>query len=87
MSAEEANEATRRLDAREIDGEPFGPITAAFSELDDDESLLPVNSFEPVSLSDVLDERGFAHETEQGFTHETERAAPDEWHVRVEREG
>ena len=87
MSAEEADEATRRLDAREIDGEPFGPITAAFSELDDDESLLPVNSFEPVSLSDVLDERGFAHETERGFTHETERVAPDEWHVHVEREG
>lgn len=79
MSAEETDDATRRLDAREIDGEPFGPITAALSELGDDESLLPVNSFEPVSLSDVLDERGFAHETE--------RVAPDEWHVHVEREG
>ncbi|MFC4450919.1 DUF2249 domain-containing protein [Halorussus aquaticus] len=67
---------TRELDAREIDGEPFGAITSALSDLGDDETLVLVNSFEPEPLYAVLDRRGFDHETEQ--------VAPDEWRVEIE---
>lgn len=55
----------RVLDVREIDGEPFGDITDALDDLDADETLLLVSSFEPVPLYDVLAERGFDHETTQ----------------------
>ncbi|WP_096395034.1 DUF2249 domain-containing protein [Halorubrum trapanicum] len=77
MSPDPFDDADERLDAREIDGEPFGDIVAALDGLDDGESLCLVNSFEPVPLYDVLAERGFAHET----------AAPadDEWHVEITR--
>lgn len=68
--------ATRRLDAREIDGEPFGDIVDAMADLEDGDRLRLVNSFEPVPLYEVLDERGFDHETEQ--------VADDEWHVLIE---
>lgn len=64
-----------RLDAREIDGEPFGAIMNALVELPDDGSLLLINSFEPEPLYDVLEERGFDHETEQ--------VADEEWHVEI----
>lgn len=63
------------LDAREIDGAPFDDIVAALDALDDDETLVLVNSFEPEPLYDVLDERGFAFEPEQ--------VAPDEWRVHI----
>jgi len=59
----ERNEADRCLDVREIDGEPFGEITAELEALPDDETLLLINSFEPEPLYQVLEERGFRHET------------------------
>lgn len=74
--ATEDDPATRRLDAREIDGEPFGDIVDALGNLEDGDRLQLVNSFEPVPLYEVLDERGFDHETEQ--------VADDEWHVLIE---
>jgi len=71
----EAYEST--LDAREIDGEPFGDIMAALEELSTDGSLLLINSFEPEPLYDVLETRG--------FTHETEQIRPEEYHVEIRR--
>lgn len=73
MASEGSADATRTLDAREIEGEPFGDIMAALGELPEDGTLELVNSFEPEPLYDVLAERGFDHETEQ--------VAADEWHV------
>jgi len=70
-------DADRRLDAREIDGEPFSDITAALDDLGADESLLLINSFEPEPLYDVLDRRGFAHRTTN--------PAEDVWHVEISR--
>ncbi|WP_248515124.1 DUF2249 domain-containing protein [Salinarchaeum laminariae] len=64
-----------RLDAREIDGEPFGTITAALDDLAPGESLLLINTFEPVPLYGVLDERGFAHDAT--------RVDEEEWHVEI----
>lgn len=75
MSADPFDDADERLDAREIDGEPFGDIMAALDGLDDGESLCLVNSFEPVPLYDVLAERG--------FTHETANPTEDEWYVEI----
>lgn len=72
-----ADEPDRTLDARDLEGPPFGPIVAALDDLESDGTLLLVNSFEPVPLYDVLAERG--------FDHETERVAADEWHVLVTR--
>jgi uncharacterized protein (DUF2249 family) len=69
------DDADERLDAREIDGEPFGAIVAALDDLDEGESLCLVNDFEPVPLYDVLDERGFAHETAN--------PADGVWHVEI----
>jgi uncharacterized protein (DUF2249 family) len=70
--------AERELDARKIDGEPFGEIMAALEELPADESLLLINSFEPEPLYGVLEERGFRHET----------TTPDAnvWYVKISRE-
>lgn len=69
------SQSTRELDAREIDGEPFGAISSALADLGDDETLVLYNSFEPEPLYEVLDQRGFDHETEQ--------VAPDEWRVEI----
>jgi uncharacterized protein (DUF2249 family) len=69
------HDAATQLDAREIDGEPFGAITGALEDLGADETLLLINSFEPVPLYDVLEQRGFEHETEQ--------VDEDEWHVEI----
>ncbi|MFC7058438.1 DUF2249 domain-containing protein [Halovenus salina] len=74
MSAIDTN-CNQVLDVREVDGEPFGEITAALDKLDPDETLLLVNSFEPVPLYDVLAERGFDHETTQ--------VSDDEYHVEI----
>jgi uncharacterized protein (DUF2249 family) len=71
-----ADDVDATLDAREIDGEPFGEIMAALEDLGDDETLRLINSFEPEPLYDVLDERGFDHET-------TEVSA-DEYHVDIQ---
>lgn len=68
-------DADARLDAREIDGEPFSDIVAELDALDDGETLLLVNSFEPEPLYDVLADRG--------FTYETEQVAADEWRVYI----
>jgi uncharacterized protein (DUF2249 family) len=68
-------DAERRLDAREIDGEPFGEISGALEELPPGETLLLVNSFEPEPLYEVLERRG--------FTHETERVDDEVWHVSI----
>ncbi|TKX58090.1 DUF2249 domain-containing protein [Halorubrum sp. SS7] len=77
MSSDPFDDADERLDAREIDGEPFGDIMAALDGLDEGESLCLVNGFEPVPLYDVLAERGFEHETAN--------PADDEWHVEITR--
>ena len=65
----------RELDVREIDGEPFTDIMAALDDLPEDESLLLVNSFEPVPLYGVIEGRGFAYETDN--------PEPDLWHVEI----
>lgn len=67
----------RELDVRDVDGEPFGQIMTTLNQLGADETLLLINSFEPVPLYNVLDERGFAYEPEQ--------ITEDEWHVRIEQ--
>jgi len=53
------------LDVREIDGEPFGDIMAALSQLDRGDRLRLVSSFEPKPLYNVLSDKGFTHETTQ----------------------
>lgn len=65
------------LDAREIEGEPFGAIMNALAELSDDGSLLLINSFEPEPLYDVLQQRGFEYTSEE--------VDPDEWHVEISK--
>nr|WP_049985435.1 DUF2249 domain-containing protein [Halobellus rufus] len=66
---------TRELDAREIDGEPFGEIMGALDALPADETLVLVNSFEPEPLYAVLERRG--------FDYETSRRSDDEWRVSI----
>lgn len=66
-------DADVRLDARTIDGEPFGDIVAELDALGPDETLLLVNGFEPKPLYDVLEDRGFDFETRQ--------SEDDEWRV------
>ncbi|WP_181692778.1 DUF2249 domain-containing protein [Natronomonas sp. LN261] len=56
-------DATRELDVRTVDGEPFGHIMSALEDLPAGDSLLLINSFEPQPLYQVLEERGFAYET------------------------
>ncbi|QAU14233.1 DUF2249 domain-containing protein [Halorubrum sp. BOL3-1] len=75
MSVDPFDDADERLDAREIDGEPFGDIMTALGGVDDGESLLLVNGFEPKPLYDVLEERE--------FTHETANPADGGWHVDI----
>lgn len=78
MGTQPTEDGTRELDVREIDGEPFGDIMAALADLPADGRLVLVNSFEPEPLYQVLERRG--------FTHETERVADDEWRVTIEHE-
>jgi hypothetical protein len=75
VDAARAPERGRTLDAREIDGEPFGAIVAALEDLPADETLVLVNSFEPEPLYGVLADRG--------FDHVTERVADDEVRVYI----
>lgn len=63
------------VDVREIDGEPFGDIIAALSELTDEETLLLIAPFEPVPLYGVLEDRG--------MTHDTTEVGDEEFHVEV----
>lgn len=74
MAAQESDHDTT-LDVREIDGEPFGAIMSALEGLGNTETLLLVNSFEPVPLYDVLSSRGFDHETTE--------ISDDEYHVLI----
>lgn len=67
----------KTLDARDIDGEPFGRIVGELETLGETETLVLVNNFEPEPLYAVLDRRD--------FDHETERVAEDEWHVEIRR--
>ena len=75
MSDTDGPDAGRTLDAREVDGEPFGAIVDALEDLPEDDTLTLVNSFEPQPLYGVLDDRG--------FDHETERVDDEEWHVHI----
>lgn len=75
MSLERQAEADRRLDVREIDGEPFGDIMGALEELPEDETLLLVNSFEPRPLYEVLEQRG--------YTYDAESPEPDLWEIAI----
>jgi len=68
MAHEYQTDADRRLDAREIDGEPFADIMSALGSLPADETLVLVNSFEPSPLYDVLEERGFEYMTHNPST-------------------
>lgn len=75
MSTKSGADPEHRLDVRDVDGEPFGPIMEALESLSRDETLLLINSFEPVPLYDVLGERGFEHETTN--------PEPGVWHVEI----
>jgi uncharacterized protein (DUF2249 family) len=57
--------------------EPFGKIMAAVKSLAPAQPLVLVNSFEPVPLYAVLEQKGFAHQTE--------RAADGAWRVTFTR--
>lgn len=65
-----------RLDAREIEGEPFEEIMGVLNDLGTDESLLLINSFEPEPLYNVLEDRGFVYEASN--------PEEDVWHVEIE---
>jgi uncharacterized protein (DUF2249 family) len=75
MSETDPDEQSRTLDAREIDGEPFGAIVDALEDLPEGDTLTLVNSFEPEPLYAVIEGRGYDYETTQ--------VADDEWHVAV----
>lgn len=75
MQSPSNEEDVRELDAREIDGEPFTDIMAALRELSDDGTLKLINSFEPVPLYQILEERG--------FDYQTNRVGDDEWHIAI----
>ncbi|MFC6863749.1 DUF2249 domain-containing protein [Halomicroarcula sp. GCM10025817] len=73
-----ADTSVTELDVSAIDGEPFPEIVSALETLGSKETLRLVSAFEPVPLYDVLDARGFAHETE--------RVDSNMWHVTIRRE-
>jgi len=77
-SAPDAGDDARRIDVREIDGEPFGEIVTALDGLDPGETLVLAAGFEPVPLYDVLERRGFVHETT--------RVDDGEWRVEIGHE-
>jgi len=65
----------RTLDVREVDGEPFDRIVDELEALEEPETLVLINSFEPEPLYAVLDQRG--------FDHESERVAAEKWRVEI----
>ncbi|AGB32197.1 hypothetical protein C488_11013 [Natrinema pellirubrum DSM 15624] len=72
-----ATESTERtLDVREIDGPPFDDIMAALEELETEQRLRLIAPFEPKPLYEVLDDRG--------FTHESREREGGVWHVLIE---
>ncbi len=69
-------QAQTTLDVRPVleqGGEPFVPIMEAAEAIQSGNSLVLIAPFEPVPLYEVLQARGFLHETEQ--------VAPNEWVV------
>lgn len=58
--------------------EPFQTILDAARQVGPGEELLLINSFEPIPLYTVLGRIG--------FTHQTSEQAPDEWHIRFQRQ-
>ncbi|WP_440765162.1 DUF2249 domain-containing protein [Natronorubrum sp. DTA7] len=64
------------LDVREIDGPPFDDIVAALESLAADGRLRLIAPFEPKPLYEVLEARGFTHESDQ---------RDGVWYVRIER--
>ncbi|WP_226482985.1 DUF2249 domain-containing protein [Natrinema amylolyticum] len=66
----------RTLDVREIDGPPFDDIVAALEDLEAEHRLRLIAPFEPEPLYEVLDDRG--------FTHESEEREGGVWHVLIE---
>lgn len=72
----ENEEVDRKLDAREVQGDPFDDIMEALDDLGENKALLLVNSFEPEPLYNVLEDRGFKYETDN--------PEPDVWHVKIE---
>ncbi|MFP8954069.1 DUF2249 domain-containing protein [Natrialbaceae archaeon A-arb3/5] len=66
----------RTLDVREIDGPPFDEIIAELDQLTADERLRLIAPFEPKPLYEVLDARGFDHESQQ--------QSADLWYVHIE---
>ena len=76
MTEDASVDATETLDARAIDGEPFGAIMTALEDLPEDGTLELINAFEPEPLYDVLRARG--------FDYESERVADDEWRVLIQ---
>ncbi len=70
----------RVLDVREIDGKPFEPIMQELNWLEDDETMLLVNGFEPLPLYDELRRRGFDYSVEG-----PEDLDVDEWRVEIAR--
>lgn len=75
MDTEGATDYAETIDVREIDGEPFGDITAALDRLGGGDALLLISSFEPVPLYGVLSQRG--------FTCERRQVGSDEWRVEI----
>ena len=69
------SETDHLLDVRELDEPPFDAIMEAVAALDADGTLLLVNEFEPVPLYSVLEDRGYAYDTE--------RIEGDEWRIRI----
>ncbi|APW99066.1 hypothetical protein CHINAEXTREME_15355 [Halobiforma lacisalsi AJ5] len=66
----------RTIDVREIDGPPFDDIMSAVGSLEDGERLELLAPFEPEPLYEVLDSRG--------YTHESDRQDEDLWRVLIE---
>lgn len=79
MEGEDHPDVDRRIDVRNVSGEPFGPIMDELQALQRGERLLLINSFEPEPLYGVLDENGFEAEASQ--------VEEDEWHVYIEHAG
>ncbi|OLZ42677.1 hypothetical protein A6E15_09120 [Natrinema saccharevitans] len=68
--------AEQTLDVREIDGQPFDDIMAALEELEAEQRLRLIAPLESEPLYEVLDDRG--------FTHESEKRERSVWHVNIE---
>lgn len=73
----ETTTGTHELDVRNVDGDPFGKIMDALDSLESGEQLVLINSFEPEPLYEVLQARG--------YTHETTQVDDAEFHVRIEQ--